>query len=294
MMKNTIIRKYLTIIKNCFCPKVIESDRASKIMIKLLNSNSPVMLARFGSTEAQTIVWSILPPPLSNILQRRTFNNITNASGFFPRNKKAIKKFCMLMKADMANLDGLFSWRIEEIFFQNKINKNAYILDLTILDSWMHKIPWTQALRDKKVLVIHPFAKSIEKQYYTNREKLFANPDVLPKFKSLQTIKAVQTIANNKSEFESWFDALEYMEKQIDKADFDIAIIGCGAYGFPLAAYCKSIGKKAVHMGGCTQLLFGIKGKRWENEPFINEYFISPSEEETPSNTCKVENSCYW
>lgn len=293
-MKNTLIRKALSMIKKSLCPKAIEGEEAINIMIKLLQSERPVMLARFGSTEAQTIVWSMLPLPLSNILQNRTFNNITNASGFFPRNKKAIKNFCTLMKADMANLDALFSWRAEELFFQSKISKSAFRLELGILDSWVHKTPWTQVLKDKKVLVIHPFAKSIEKQYYTNREKLFVNPDVLPEFKSLQTIKAVQTIANNESGFNSWFEALEFMKRQIDKADFDIAIIGCGAYGFPLAAYCKSIGKKAVHMGGCTQLLFGIKGKRWENESFINEYFISPSEDETPSNKQSVENGCYW
>ena len=41
--------------------------------------------------------------------------------------------------------------------------------------------------------------------------------------------------------------------------NFDIALIGCGAYGFPLAAFVKGIGKKAVHIGGPLQLFFGIK-----------------------------------
>ena len=86
---------------------------------------------------------------------------------------------------------------------------------------------------------------------------------MLPDFE-LKTIKAVQTIAGQKSEFETWFDALESMKDQISKTDFDIAIIGCGAYGFPLASYVKDLGKQAIHLGGVTQLLFGIKGKRWE------------------------------
>ena len=50
------------------------------------------------------------------------------------------------------------------------------------------------------------------------------------------------------------------MKNQIVKTDFDIAIIGAGAYGFSLAAFIKKIGKKAVHLGGPTQVLFGIKG----------------------------------
>ena len=55
------------------------------------------------------------------------------------------------------------------------------------------------------------------------------------------------------------------MKAQIDKEDFDICLIGAGAYGFPLAAYVKRKGKKAVHLGGALQLLFGIKGSRWED-----------------------------
>ena len=75
---------------------------------------------------------------------------------------------------------------------------------------------------------------------------------------------------------------------------FDIAIIGCGAYGMPLAAYCKQIGKKAVHLGGATQLLFGIKGKRWDNYSLYNDYWVRPLESETPRNAGKIESGCYW
>jgi hypothetical protein len=99
------------------------------------------------------------------------------------------------------------------------------------------------------------------------------------------------------------------MKSEINKADFDICLIGCGAYGFPLAAHVKRMGKKAFHIGGSLQLLFGIKGKRWEvNDPHYelgndniidyyslpNEYWVRPLEEEKPANHSKVEDSCYW
>ena len=127
---------------------------------------------------------------------------------------------------------------------------------------------------------------------------MFADKRVLPKFKSLETIKAVQTIAGNNSVFKDWFEALDFMKKEIDKKDFDIAIIGCGAYGFPLAAHVKRRGKKAIHMGGPTQMFFGIKGKRWEdNEKFktiINDYFVNPTDQDIPKDFNKVEGGCYW
>ena len=54
------------------------------------------------------------------------------------------------------------------------------------------------------------------------------------------------------------------MVKEIEKKDFDIALIGAGAYGMPLAYKIKKMGKKAIHIGGSLQCLFGIKGSRWE------------------------------
>lgn len=119
-------------------------------------------------------------------------------------------------------------------------------------------------------------------QYQNVREKIFdkAYPgmDVLPKF-DLQTIKAVQTISGNRdSRFQTWFEALSWMEEECRKREFYIAIIGCGAYGFPLAASVKRMGKIAVHLGGSTQILFGILGRRWENRKdfmsnVVNEYW---------------------
>ena len=47
--------------------------------------------------------------------------------------------------------------------------------------------------------MIHPFAKTIERQYQ-NRKYLWSNQEVLPDFE-LKTIKAVQTIAGETFEF---------------------------------------------------------------------------------------------
>ncbi len=120
---------------------------------------------------------------------------------------------------------------------------------------------------------------------------------MLPQFE-LSTVKAVQTIANNKAGFKDWFEALDYMKKKIDQTDYDIALIGCGAYGMPLAAHVKRMGKKAVHMAGWTQVLFGVYGRRWEENKdmarFINEHWVKPIPSEVPENHTKVERGAYW
>ena len=133
---------------------------------------------------------------------------------------------------------------------------------------------------------------------------------MLPDFQELILIKAIQSSGNGDgNNFNSWFDALDFMKAEIDKVDYDICLIGAGAYGLPLAAHVKRNGKKSIHLGGALQLLFGIKGKRWENNSYgvkewgipygaylrlINEYWVRPLEEEKPNNAETVEGACYW
>ena len=120
----------------------------------------------------------------------------------------------------------------------------------------------------------------------------------MPEF-DLFAIKAVQTLASqNDDRFSTWFEALDYMVEQCKNIEFDVALIGCGAYGLPLAAEIKRMGKSAIHMGGALQILFGIKGKRWDNHPqislFYNDSWIRPMEQERPQGAERVEGSCYW
>ena len=89
------------------------------------------------------------------------------------------------------------------------------------------------------------------------------------------------------------------MCNEIDKLDFDIAVLGCGSYGMPLAYYIKKIGKSSIYAGAYTQVMFGIKGKRWDNEinphrSFWNKYWKWPEEDEIPKFAHKVEGGCYW
>ena len=83
------------------------------------------------------------------------------------------------------------------------------------------------------------------------------------------------------------------------KEEFDVALIACGAYGLPLAARLREAGKQAVHVGGALQLLFGIRGTRWDDfsllKPFYNEAWRYPLESEHLKTDSKgVENGCYW
>jgi hypothetical protein len=304
-MSSTVSQLFHKIVKTQINLKSVSNQEAALFIKNELNDDKPSMIARFGSTEIKAILYLKTPWFLKFIIKKmmnydavqKEFVNMKILSGFFPSNELSITKFSTLMYADMKELDVLGSWRFEERFLVSHFSK-AKIVSLDNLEPYLQENPWSEILKDKKVLVIHPFNKTIEDQYHNKRALLFRDPRVLPEFKSLQTIKAVQTLAGNKAEYKDWFAALDAMKSEIDTKDFDIAIIGAGAYGFPLAAHVKRLGKKAIHLGGPTQMLFGIKGKRWIDSPkfknIINEHFVVPSDLDKITNASKVESGCYW
>lgn len=291
--------------------RVPTKEYASSLIVQALKSKQPTMIARLGATELTCMinylgvkhpetyrsfrgyVTNQTPPWWWN---QSNINQMQRWSGFFPARVDKIEQFCELMIKDLPNVDILGSWLKEESFFQSELF-NAKKVMLEDLEPFFTPNPWTKALEGKKVLVVHPFFQTIKSQYL-RREKLFDN-DLLPHF-DLDVIPAVQSIAGQKTEFDDWFAALNSMKDQIAKRDFDVCILGCGAYGFPLASFVKNMGKQSIHMGGATQLLFGIKGIRWEiylMYPYtnlFNENWVRPNSEETPSNSQIVEGGCYW
>lgn len=283
---------------------LISPTEANQLLSKYLRGNSPTMIARFGAFEIGIAKSIFTPPNLQNIIRflngeisaigynKRLAVSFCNNAGFFPNKKLLIEQFSHLLVQDMIECDILGSWQPAEKFFSIQL-ESCKKISVKDLEPFHHVNPWTKALEGKKVLVIHPYEDSIRHQWEI-RDKLFPTRDYLPEF-NLQIIKAVQSIAGTKSNFDTWFDALEYMKDEINKRDFDIALIGCGAYGFHLAAHVKRLGKKAVHLGGVLQILFGIMGKRWEGKyPFVNEYWIRPLPSDMVQNSKSIENGCYW
>ena len=292
MNLHSLIRRIIVFVRKFVLPQPLEDDDAQQCIAKVLSSPNPCMIGRFGSAEIQAVVNSILPPPFSLFLRKRTWNNIFNNAGFFPVNKNTLSQFKDLMIDSMKQCDVLASWRIEECLFKKELKHSTRIM-LSALGPIDKSNSWHYVLEGKKVLVVSPFAELIKEQYENKRELIWEKGHVLPPFEKLLTLKSVNSIGGH-CEFASWFDALEWMKKEIEQMDFDIAILGCGAYGYPLAAYIKQIGKKAIHIGGATQLFFGIKGKRWEKSTFINEHWVSPRIEDRPKGWEKVEGGCYW
>lgn len=300
---------------------ITDPDKASELIYNLLASGKPCMVARYGAFELASVVnclgvknaqHSCLKYISGKSPQwwwnKRLMKFMQSNAGFFPSTEENLMKFGEMMVEDSKQLDILGSWLPDEKVLKKTFNLGYQDVFLRNLEPFWSKQPWTSYLEGKRVVVVHPFAESIKNQYDNYRDKIFEDPKVLPTFSSFRVVKAVQSLGGE-SNFETWFEALDYMKKEVEREDFDVCLIGCGAYGFPLAAYVKSMGKQAIHLGGALQLLFGIKGNRWENPNYgvkewgipygsycslINEFWVKPSIEDTPKIAKQIEGACYW
>jgi len=277
-------------------------DEGSSVVRRVLEEGRPCLVTRFGSIELACASFYTRWRPrkglrLPYLLQAR--RAVRANAGVFPIDDASLDRF------SERYLDAISHSDVMGVCFNRNEHRTverycpaARLVQIEALNAVVRDDPWTAALEGKKVLVVHPFARTIESQYRTRRTKLFDDPRILPEFE-IRTLAAVQSLAGNDGGFRTWFDALDSMTERMAAIDFEVAIIGAGAYGLPLGAAVKEMGRQAVHMGGATQLLFGIRGRRWDVEyddmsHLFNEWWVRPSLEETPAGSRLVEGGCYW
>lgn len=286
-------------------PFTCTGEKAQELIYEHLTSGRPCMVGRIGATEIRNMegvlhqdcsFWKKIKFFLTlhqtgqSKKMQQLWNNIEehNDDAFF-------EKFTQIMLKDIEELDVFASWRWEE----NEVMKsyNGDVISLGDLEPFFSSAPWTRALAGKKVLVIHPFHKTVEFQY-SHRKHLFENPDILPEFELITYQPFFWGVRDNPDKTKDFMRNLESMKKEIEVMDFDVALIAAGTYGFPLAAHIKRMGRQAVVMGGVLQILFGIKGARWDAmsqyNRFYNEYWLRPGEEYKPKCYSSFDGGCYW
>lgn len=297
-------------------PSLQKTDpQANELIIEKINSKQPLLIGRHGAVELRIITnilayknqGNLISDSIKYLLNKKARfweinesirNTLCYNAGFFPNDESLMEKFADLYIQESKKIDiyGASTF-YEHLLPKSTIPANSYKTYIKNLEPWFYENPWTYQLKGKKVLVVYPLKDLVLSQYKNKRNELFQNKKTLPDF-NLEVMESVQTIASNKTSFKNWFEALEYQKEKMSKIDFDFAIIGAGAYGFPLAAHAKDMGKQAIHFGGATQILFGIKGNRWNQwdryKDLMNGSWLSPPEKDIPDGAENIENKAYW
>ena len=174
-------------------------------------------------------------------------------------------------------------WHGEEIFYK-----------FTDIEPYTHKEDgWHYSLSDKKVLFVSPFSDTVKEQA-KKYNKIWNGASI----GEVLTVRSPYSEALTGEPPTRWASKLNKIIDEIRELDFDFATFGCGGLSLSVCRFIKSMGKPCVHLGGGNQLLFGIKGKRWDDHEllskFYNEHWIRPLAHEVPKNNTLVEGGCYW
>lgn len=273
----------------------LESEfQFSKWLGASLRDNRPFMVTRLGNVESRIIgeyLWR------NSRYGRKTRKEAHQNAGIFPVEPWLLQQFSDIALRALLQTDWLGFWQSSfQVSIVDKYLPQVRLCELSSIEPFFSEEPWSASLANKNVLVVHPFGRSILRQM-TRRRGIYPSRETLPDFE-LDVVLPPQTIAPAMAGYKTWLDALRSLENRVFEKQFDVALIGCGAYGLPLAAAVKKSGRQAIHLGGALQLLFGIRGRRWDlitrYQQLFNSSWCRPTEAETPDSAARVEGGCYW
>jgi hypothetical protein len=178
----------------------------------------------------------------------------------------------------------------------SKRTPRAITFDARNLEPYYFKDSWMSALKGKRILIVHPFASSFQKQT-SKFADLFPNRSWFEDC-TFVFVKPPMTMAGNHGG-KDWQEHLDEFLPKIQCVTFDIALVAAGGYGMLIADHIyTNLNRSAIYVGGALQLFFGVIGKRWfdnkEIVSLVNDHWIRPAQEERPLHHTKVEKGCYW
>lgn len=271
----------------------------NELIIDAVKSKSIVSFGKMGGTETSFIYDFIK----NNGRCTKNPHELFWQSGVLCSNLDSLTEFIKVYINAALNMDHLIKWFhplgdgrfLDEVCLQHLGYKNELFKSHKELEPFLKgEEGWHYHLGDTKLLFVSPFPDTvaIQKEKYSEIWQGAPKPDVV-------TIRYpfAECYTGEEAKVE-WQDRLTQMKEEIAKKDFDFATLGCGAMGLPLCNFIKNeLGKGVIYLGGGNQLLFGIKGRRWERDKNFtkiinNPAWIRPLDSETPKS--QIEDGCYF
>jgi hypothetical protein len=275
-----------------------KGEDAQILIARNIEERKGCLIARVGENEGRATTYYLrhrlgIPvglAPYEDELKLR----IKFGAGYFPNNDESVDQLARLYVDACSSIDIYAAWTRHDALLCPSRATRVRLIDL---DPFFTTHRWTLALEGRRVCIVSPFIDTMHSQYQ-KRSKIFSMP-VIPEMEVVY-VRAPMTHCDTSTTGQNWFRNLSLLTDMVLESRAEVVIIGAGAYGLPLGARIRDQGIAAIVLGGSTQLLFGIKGNRWENDRqyrrIFNEHWVRPSETERPPGFQKVEikGGAYW
>jgi len=285
--------------------------RYNGIISTALNREAPCAIGKVGTTELMGLEYLDrriqLPWPRSASWHRPA-HRLYMCSGVFPPTEEIFLAWAKTYREALGQVDVVGQWQPANTYLAkyedaclHEYAPGAERCGGALVSPLQPLAPWVQELLAFRWLVITPFVETAKSQL-AKLPSLGIYPtesaDKLAQLRKTISFLASPPFAYMQPPQEpDWMTTLNKMKSSMGKMDFDLALIGAGAWSLPLAAHAKAMGKKAIHLGGVTQLLLGIRGGRYDQSGIYsrdNSAWRNPLPAETPINCGLMENGAYW
>lgn len=164
---------------------------------------------------------------------------------------------------------------------------------LKLLEPFQHDNPWLNGYKGS-ICVVSSFTRSMKEQLGVLDK---VHPHLALEDVNWSFVKSAQTNGTQTPE-QDYFTNLYDMFDKIVKIEPDLVLLSCGSYSVPLSGMLKTLEISNIVMGGSLQLLFGLRGSRWEKRDdyitYFNPFWIRPKSVEKPLGAELIEEGCYW
>ena len=277
-----------------------------------LQKKEGLLIGRNGTIELETLLFRLYGSAPNQPYPTQITRRLDLHAGIWPSTKECVDKWVFAMVESIRLSDVLVAGWYEplkqaEERLLSKTNTLAPRIPLRSLEPY-YVAPekrWTALLAGQRVAIVSSFTESIQEQL-DQRELIWpvATESLLPFNVEWVFVRTgyspslTKDTAKWPADISSWDVAVTSVVKQVVESKASIALIGCGGLGMVIGAELKKRGIIAIVLGGAIQVLFGIKGMRWQNHSVIsnfwNEAWKWPKVSETPSGASLIEGSCYW
>ncbi|WP_298637083.1 hypothetical protein [uncultured Umboniibacter sp.] len=297
MTKENLFKQLLSDPK--FGPRVVDLANSQLIMGEAIESGRGFLSSRLGNVEGFFVNKVLFNREVDLTSKQKA--RLTTNTGVTDTSFDGITRWALeyMRSASMVDLMGVksvnFPSQLKLLEYTNNNNYTLLASNNPILAVVNQISPWTLSLAGKKVLVINPFIDDIKSQYEKKSSIPFID-ELLPTFELIGLMPPVTTSVDAISP-EDFERSLYQLKLQVLELDFDVAIIGAGGYGLSIAAFIKELGKVALHIGGLTQLIFGVTGARWDDAGWMNAVdkrgWIRPTMNEDNKHAFNIAKGVY-
>ena len=282
------------------------------VLSQRIYSGIPFVAGKMGTSEFDALHWFVTQngTPFPRDIRR---NMMINA-GLFSNGSDCVQEWCHYMMENFHLLDEVALWNpikpVEERYFlQQYVPQVKKFLPLRSLEPFYQDLPenrWSLAI-ETPFCVVSPFVETIENQW-SKRDMLF--PFLLWSSKAKFSggvctgysplICETDEVCSWPTHIleQGWRAGVNFVVDSCVATGAKFVLVGAGALSLPICFELKKSGLSAIHTGGGTQIIFGIRGRRWLSHSvisqFFNENWVSPQASEVPSAGNVIEGGCYF